>query len=1092
MGISQKSADCCKDSKFLSANENFSMLEKINQRYKVIKKLGEGGMGTVFLVSDQLTSNQQMALKQINKQVLNDNTLNIFKQEFEVMTRLKHPHLVRVFDFSFDISQDIYFITMEYIQGPSLTNLVTKNTRLTSEQVITIFIDICRALSFIHSRNIIHHDINPNNIMINNDGMVKLMDFGLAEIGSGDKKRKGTLAYMAPEIIKGVTGPCLDIFALGITLFELVTNERFYQGNSSQFIVSMLGDINQGEQYQEKRLTKLSDWRMKHIIHQMIDYNPNQRYQTCTDIIVDINKTYNINHELETATTREAYVLGAGFVGRDKELSILTNKLEKPELKCRILWVKGDVGVGKTRLFSEFRNWCQLHQVIFLEGSCYEEIHQAFGPFLPIINELLLHIDDSQKATFGPELKKIFPHHAVLDSVTVGQVYDPQTERINLVRTIVQCLMAFTTNFKDQECVIYLNDMHWSDEASIEVVNHLMEEIKIRFTSTGDHAIPFHFYMTSRFENIEALENIPNKEQFEVIILSPFHESVVQNYLEAVFGTNALSPELYNAIPTIRQKVGGNPFYLQELIKSLIDNKIIIRQEKNWNLIQSLTSLKIPMDLETLVRSRLDNLQLDQDELEVLQIIALLNRKTNWAEINSMVSVKSNLLTKMEQVEILKRELQRDRYEYLIAHDLIREVIIETIQQRQTLHERIAKHLEELHKHTPGNYIEELAHHYLNAGNQHKALEYLDCAAKQAESLFETEKTITYYTTSFDLLSPADSQQKITLLLAKATIYLNIGKIPESMQCCQQAGELAESEKHYTLAAKAYWLLSHCYFEIYDSRCEAMVEKSLHMSRLAKNQDFLPACFNVLGLFNFQVTKDYHKAIECYNKGILIARTNKSKTGLAANICNISHVFHALGDFDKAIKYVKEGLQLYGDITDRQRDRAIAIGYLGEYHASNENYNAAFDCFNQGLHLCEKTSSISSQIEIQTKMMGTFFKLKRFDEAQELCDIVGTNIHKTFEYGVIFAYKILAAKLKYVFGDHELAQLNLKKMLEKSILQYEIAELNYELWRMNREMSYHNTALSLYQELIKKTPDYIYKKRLKHLQDSQAEYNHNT
>lgn len=1060
----------------------------INNRYKVVKQLGIGGMGTVFLVSDQLMNNQLLALKQINQQVLNEDTLKIFKQEFEVMTRLKHPQLVRVFDFGYNAAQDTYYITMEYIDGPSLKNILNQHKKLSLDQVTNLLVDICRVLSFIHSRNIVHRDINPNNIMIDQDGTVKLMDFGLADLGDGETRRKGTIPYMAPEILKGETGPGLDIFALGITLFELLHNEQFYQNNVSQAILGVLSDLDKNTQYLEKRLTELPNKQFNPIIREMIAYCPHDRFQCCTDIILAINRHCNKDYALETETTREAYVLGAGFVGREEELTKLKNKLEKPEQRSEAIWVKGDIGVGKSRLFYEFRNWCQLHDVVFIEGSCFEAVHKEFGPFIPILSELLFQIDEQKRIHFGPELKKILPDHAALKTIAVGPIYDPQTEHINLIQTIVKSLFAFTTRFAEQGCVLYLNDMHWSDEGSIEVINTLLEEMKSRIHSSPNDSVPFHLFWSSRFDGIENLGNIGSPGQCQIITLKPFHKGFVQNYLEAIFGNESLSPQFHRSIPEIQQKVGGNPFFLQELIKSLISNEIIIHNERYWDLDHTLDEAIIPKDLKDLVNMRLKRIQLNPDELTVLQIIALLNRRTTWAELTAIIPVKVSLLRELEQIEILKHEIQRNQSGYFIAHDLIREVIAETMDHRQALHEMIALCLEAVQNHAKVNYIEELAYHFQHAGNRVKALIYLENAAKQAENLFENEKAIKYYYDICSLLTTAEDLKKSNILFTVAYIYLRLGNLPKSIENSRMAGELAEAKKEYVMAAKAYWLLSHSLFESGEQECETRANKSLHMSDLAGNQEYIPKCYNVLGCFYFYTKRDYTKALEYFTRGIEIARVSESKTGLAGNLSNASQVYHALREPRKAIQFVNEALHVYGDTPRNQRSKAIVMGYLIEYHSSAGSYEEAFECYQLGLHLSKKTSSFSAETDIHTRMMKMLFTLKRFDEAQKISEYVNTIIHKTYEYEILFAYHVLAAKLRYVIGDDESASNKLQEMLQASTDQFEIAELTYELWGITKEKEYRNRALSIYNEIIKKSSSHIFKERFQHLQDNKTEY----
>ena len=201
----------------------------INNRYEIVKLLGMGGMGEVYLVKDKLVANIDFALKMIKRDMVEEGDIKNFKKEFDLMTYLKHPNLARVYDFGLDKKSGNYFITMEYISGISLRDLIAKG-KLSENLFWKIAISLLRTLEFIHSRNIYHHDIKPGNVMLNYESegevsefAIKLMDFGLADLGGSEKKQtKGTLPYMAPEVLTGHSGKSADIYSFGIICLELL------------------------------------------------------------------------------------------------------------------------------------------------------------------------------------------------------------------------------------------------------------------------------------------------------------------------------------------------------------------------------------------------------------------------------------------------------------------------------------------------------------------------------------------------------------------------------------------------------------------------------------------------------------------------------------------------------------------------------------------------------------------------------------------------------------------------------------------------------------------------------------------------------
>jgi len=152
----------------------------INGRYEVVKPLGQGGMGQVFLVQDRKRENSFLALKVLLNNQFQNETLSYFRKEFEILANIHHPHICQVYDFSAETSKSIYFYTSEYIEG---TDIIKASQIISFKERLKLAIQLSRALSFIHNKGIVHRDVKPSNILVTKDqNSVKLLDFGIAEI----------------------------------------------------------------------------------------------------------------------------------------------------------------------------------------------------------------------------------------------------------------------------------------------------------------------------------------------------------------------------------------------------------------------------------------------------------------------------------------------------------------------------------------------------------------------------------------------------------------------------------------------------------------------------------------------------------------------------------------------------------------------------------------------------------------------------------------------------------------------------------------------------------------------------------------------
>ena len=218
----------------------------VDERYEVKRKLGQGGFGAVYLVFDR-DMNIDKALKVIPEAIVNDKeAMHDLQQEAQTMIALNHPNIVRVYDFH--KTGSIKYIDMEYIDGKTLTDIKLEhpNKQIPEDEVKEYAVKIAEGLAYAHSRNVIHKDIKPQNVMISSNGEVKLMDFGIAETVRTSMSRikntssAGTLVYMSPEQLLGKdVGKESDIYSFGAMLYELLSGHPpFYKGDIEHQIIN--------------------------------------------------------------------------------------------------------------------------------------------------------------------------------------------------------------------------------------------------------------------------------------------------------------------------------------------------------------------------------------------------------------------------------------------------------------------------------------------------------------------------------------------------------------------------------------------------------------------------------------------------------------------------------------------------------------------------------------------------------------------------------------------------------------------------------------------------------------------------------------
>ena len=203
----------------------------LDERYTVLEVAGEGGMGLVYRVRDALHPGRSVALKTLSPSFVDVSRAELLKAEFRTMSELSHPNIARVHDFERIAGTQQHAFTMEFVDG---RDLLTASEGQPLESILDWVVEACRALRYLHSRGVVHADFKPHNVLVTRGGQVKVLDFGLSGV-SGAGLVLGTPAYMAPELRAGVaTGVASDLYAVGITLYQLVFGRLPFTGDTLQ------------------------------------------------------------------------------------------------------------------------------------------------------------------------------------------------------------------------------------------------------------------------------------------------------------------------------------------------------------------------------------------------------------------------------------------------------------------------------------------------------------------------------------------------------------------------------------------------------------------------------------------------------------------------------------------------------------------------------------------------------------------------------------------------------------------------------------------------------------------------------------------
>ena len=312
--------------------------QKINDRYEIIKSIGEGGMANVYLANDTILD-RKVAIKVLRGDLENNEKfIRRFQREAKSVSDLSHPNIVEVYDVGEEEGQ--HYIVMEYIDGRTLKQLIQKRGALTVAEVIDIMTQITDGLSAAHEAYIIHRDIKPQNIMILDNGMIKITDFGIAMTLNATQLTQtnsvmGSVHYLPPEQASGQTATTKsDIYSAGILMYELLTGSVPFKGeNAVEIALKQMKERIPSIRKQNPLIPQ----SIENIVLKATAKNPKNRYDSIKDMHEDLVHALDPDRQNET---RYSYPYPESELDESKEIPIKevkptpvakTTNIEKPQ-----------------------------------------------------------------------------------------------------------------------------------------------------------------------------------------------------------------------------------------------------------------------------------------------------------------------------------------------------------------------------------------------------------------------------------------------------------------------------------------------------------------------------------------------------------------------------------------------------------------------------------------------------------------------------------------------------------------------------------------------------------------------------------------
>ncbi len=927
----------------------------INNRYELIKKLGQGGMGTVYQAFDRVNQ-ETVALKQVRISMIpvetdTDNERNKMNRlaltsEFQQLASLHHPNIVRVLDYGWDETTAPFF-TMTYLENTKTVLDASKNA--TNEQRLEYFIQLIQALMYLHRRGIVHRDLKPDNLLVMPDNTMKIVDFGIASAEHDSREGVlGTLLYMPPEVVKNQAGQVeilrtSDLYAAGLVAYEMFTGIYPYDRSNVKKLLrdiiktypdlSLLPKAGTGDKNVNTRMP------LETVVGRLLSKEANFRYQDAADVLEDLSKVVGKEAISESTAIRESFLQAATFVGRRTERKALLTQLKQlrdNRLGSGFL-IGGESGVGKSRLIEEIRVQALVQGIMVLRGQPTNNVGLPFQMWREIVRRLVIVTEISDKhASF---LRSIVP-----DIADLLQRDIPDAPKLTGDVARKSLINAILSLFAKQETpvLLLLEDLHWVND-SLDVLHELTQYIK---------QLPIMILGSYRSdERADLPESLP---LMHAVKLQRLSDDEIAELSASMLGTGGRRPEV---VDLLQRETEGNVFFVIEVVRALA--------EEAGNL-EKIGSATLPQHvfaggIQTILRRRLEMVTLK--DYDMLKRAAVYGRFIDLEIIRTVLEGHQHPLKMWLSDCANASVLEQYDGEWRFTHDKLREHIINQLDddELKQLSRELALVVESLHGEDT-SWFEVLTSLWHDADDFEKEVTYMRVFLRElAQYSYDYTRIQDYALYALDRL-PEDDVRCVDFLNPLSQISGHGGEYQAGYEYAMRANELAKQHDYQIGLAYSYnnlgntaYYLGHYQASIIYYRHSAEIHEAL------ENQfDWALNLHNLAWVYPY--IGEYENAWDFVEQGQAIFIEMDHKWGIAGGYFIMALIASHEGDYSEAIELHYKSLDIY----EGQEDLwGIVLNFnnLGFIFLRLGEIEQAQESFHQCLTLTYQTHLMSSLLE---------------------------------------------------------------------------------------------------------------------------------
>ncbi len=956
------------------------MIGELLGPYRIDAELGSGGMGQVYAATvvgraPGLAVGDRVAIKLVHRHLLTaDGFFRRFLREAEIGQSVRNANVVRTFDADMQSvnGDQRHFLVMEFVDGQTLRDLLRELGRVPEELCRHIATEIAKGLVGIHDAGVVHRDLKPENVLITPDHSVKIMDLGVARLMDEAVRLSrtgafvGSFHYAAPEQFRDdareIDGRA-DLFALGITLYELATGKHPFTATAQSGMHTLIQNILNLEPPRAAiTCPELSPF-FEELVHQLLQKEKQRRFPSAARLretleVGDrsawwVERERTLRRSTQAPMRRPRVPRETQLYGRTSDLATLRTAFDAARGGTgQILLLEGESGVGKTRLVDEFvERLSDVGEALHFVVGAYPRggAATATAALVAAFREHLGLADLEETLTpLLPDTPLLIPCFAAFlrgDALPDAGV--------TLTRDALQTLFVRLAVALARECttVILIDDLHLAPDegrALFAALAHAVRDQRILLIGSMHPGIDESWIAAMlRLEHarLHAVGRLGAKDLAELLL-----EALGSRKLADALGLQ------------VAQRADGNPLFVFEILRSLRDARTITRcDDGTWERTGDVTAIAIPPSIREMIEARVASL--GDDERDLLDVAACCGYEFDPGLIGEVVGLRRiPLLKRLARIERRYRLVRSEGTRYVFDHYQVRVALYEGLSEllRREYHGVLADALKERENADPdaaeavsGNVATALCKHLFAACRWREGARWLAAALGHLDASYRSEAAVELAERALASGELLDGGARVDLLLSNAQRLDLLSRRDAERVALDTAATEADALRDVARQARALCGLGRhlCSLARYDEAQETL-QRALVLAEVSGDPLLAGRAAGTLGNVHYSCGRR-HEALVQHERHLAAARAGRDRDGEATALRNLGLTLAALGRTDDAITAIEETIEIAAGLHDL-RGEALAAGNLGLIEEARGAIELAANRYEHSLRLARQ------------------------------------------------------------------------------------------------------------------------------------------